>query len=354
MKRDYFINRVLRSAGIFTGGFIILTVSFYFWGTSGNLTKEELSKIIEYQEKYTPEEENIYSIMTYNIGYLSGMVNNLPVREELTFYQSNMEKVLKLFSEIKPNFIGFQEIDFNSKRSYFINQLDTIAEEKEYGYSAYSINWDKNYIPFPYWPLSVQFGKMLSGQAVLSRYKILENTLNVLSKPLNTPFYYNAFYLDRIAQVTKINVNKKTLVIINVHLEAFDQKTRESQAGVVYDLYNRYAEDFPVLLIGDFNCMPPFASRINNFPDSPNIDFSDEKTMEIFFKGNNIKEAIPFEVYKENEKATFTYPSEQPNRRLDYIFYNPSEIKPLIGYVSSLAGTASDHLPVVFQFSFRN
>ncbi len=354
VKRKKFFKRRFLCINIFIWGFMTIIVLLYFWGSAGNLSEEELAVLKKYQVNHTSQQKNFYTVMTYNIGYLSGMTNNLPVQAKLTFYQSNMEKVLKFFSEINPDFIGFQEIDLNSKRSYFINQLDTVAERKEYGYSAYTVTWAKNYVPFPFWPPAVHFGKMLSGQAVLSRFEIFENTRIVLSKPQNNPFFYNAFYLDRIIQVTKLNVNKRTLIIINIHLEAFDQQTRESQADIVFDIYNMYAKDFPVLLIGDFNCVPPFASKKTGFTDEPNLDYSLDRTMKKFFKVSSIKEAIPYEVQIKNEAATFTYPSDKPTMRVDYIFYTPASIEPINGYVSSLPGTASDHLPVVFQFSFKH
>ena len=99
----------------------------------------------------------------------------------------------------------------------------------------------------PYWPPSAHFGRILSGQAVLSRYPIAKNDRIVLEKVASNPFYYNAVYLDRLAQVTEVQVGGQSVILINLHLEAFDNPTRLEQTKVVKDLAARYAQDYPVL-----------------------------------------------------------------------------------------------------------
>ena len=49
-------------------------------------------------------------------------------------------------------------------------------------HGAIAISWDKNYVPFPYWPPTAQFGKILSGQSIISRSPIQQNNRIVLEK----------------------------------------------------------------------------------------------------------------------------------------------------------------------------
>jgi len=325
---------------------ILAFVVFYFWATSGTLPEEKLSEIITYSNSpaKTPEDKGdkeIFTVMTYNIGYLSGMLNNRPVRADKTFFEKNMAAFLHVLNDVQPDFIGFQEIDFHSHRSYYIDQLRTIAENAGYPYAAKAINWDKRYVPFPYWPPSVHFGRMLSGQAVLSRYPILSAKRVVLQKAATKPFYYNAFYLDRLVQVVKIKTGSKELIILNVHLEAFSKNTREKQVNVVLDIYRSYKNNYPVLVIGDFNCVPPTAPKKNNFSDEPETDFTGDQTIRFFLDEPGLEISSP---------ERFTFPADKPNRKLDYIFYSRDKIDLIEAFIPESAG--SDHLPLVIRFSF--
>ena len=289
--------------------------------------------------------------MTYNIGYLSGMANNKPVREKKFFFQNNMKNTISLLNTVRPDFIAFQEIDFNSHRSYFINQVNMIAKQSKYKYAAIAINWNKRYVPFPYWPPSVHFKRMLSGQVILSRYPIVLTKRIVLQKIKNRPFYYSAFYLDRLAQIAEVKIHKKVLIIINVHLEAFEKKTRESQAQTVLDIYKGYKDKYPVLLIGDFNCVPPSATKKNGFQDDPEQDFYKESTIGMFLKERSLREAILDSEENKDETSTFTFPTDNPSRKLDYIFYTHQKIKFLKGKTPKI--DSSDHLPLMMIFQLK-
>ena len=329
------------SAGIF----LVLLITFYFWGSSGNLNANEEIEIIEFLSNSTLNEVDTFSVMTYNIGYLSGMTNNLAVDRPEQFVSENLTKAQELIDKYTPEFIGFQEIDFNSDRSYNVDQLQEIAKYSQYSYGARAVNWDKNYVPFPYWPPQAHFSEMLSGQAVLSKYPIIENSVEVLVKPESNAFYYNAFYLDRLAQISKIDINGRTLIIINVHLEAFEENTRLEHAKVVLDLFRNYAKDFPVLLIGDFNSIPPFATK--------RYEYENDRTTNILFEEKSIAAAIPESQYLEDEASYFTFSSGKPEIKIDFIFYNPDRISPIEGTVLKEAGEISDHLPVWFKFVLK-
>lgn len=149
----------------------------------------------------TEVHDSVFRIMSYNIGYMSGMTNNEPVRPERTLYESNLASGLRFLDAIDADIIAFQEIDYGSQRSYEIDQEKEIADKLHYPYVARAVNWDKKYVPFPYWPISVHFGKVLSGQSVLSKFPILQQSVDTLSKVASAPFYYNAYYLERLAQV---------------------------------------------------------------------------------------------------------------------------------------------------------
>ena len=176
---------------------------------------------------------------------------------------------------------------------------------------------------------------MVSGQAVLSRYPIRRNERLVLEKVPTNPFYYNALYLDRVAQVTEIEVSGQTLVVINVHLEAFDAPTRSRQTQVVRELAEGYAQDFPVLLVGDFN------SSLNRMEEG------DSRSIQILLDSPMLAAA------QSTDGEDVTFPSDQPQYTLDYIFYTPATLEILDAGVVKSTAQASDHLPIQAQVRLR-
>ena len=131
---------------------------FFFWASSPILDKKDYQKLLKNNYVTTINNDSVFNIITYNIGYLSGMTNNLSVKTPKKLYDTNLAKVLQETKRINPDIIAFQEIDYNAARSYHINQQNEIAK-LGYNYVAEAVNWDETYVPFPYWPPSVHFGK---------------------------------------------------------------------------------------------------------------------------------------------------------------------------------------------------
>lgn len=240
---------------------VVSLMAFYFWASSSVVEKEHYDQVVTYNSEAKSISDTL-SVLTYNIGYLSGMTNNRPVDREESLYSQNLARAIDLLSDYDFDFMGLQEVDFQSSRSFNYNQLDSLGVHLNFHQGAYSVNWDKSYVPFPYFPIRNHFGRMYSGQAVLSKMQLLSNELTVFDKPINAPFYYNAFYIDRVMQINKIQLYSDTLIVMNVHLEAFDRETRELQAEEVLVEFNKWSKKYPVILMGDFNSRPPFASEV--------------------------------------------------------------------------------------------
>ncbi len=311
--------------------FIVLFVAFYFWGSSAALNKNDYAKLIENDYQVSHTNDSIFSVITYNIGYLSGMTNNKPIAKTKDLFNKNLDQALTEFKKLDSDFIALQEVDYNSGRSFNVNQEEEIGK-LGYNYIARAINWDKKYVPFPYGLPSVNFGKVVSGQSILSKYSLNDYSRIVLERVENNPFYRDAFYLDRLVQVVKTNINGKELILLNVHLEAFDKKTRIKHVKKVVELFNHYAKDYPTILVGDFNSDPAFKDaailEVFNIPNVGNAAFS-------------------------KEKYDFTYDSDKPHKRLDYIFYTSENIIPVEARVLKEFGQVSDHLPLLMKFKLK-
>jgi endonuclease/exonuclease/phosphatase family metal-dependent hydrolase len=195
---------------------IVAFVIFFFWASSPTLELSEYQSVIANETKSTQKNDSIFSIVTYNIGYLSGMTNNLAVESPKEFFDVNMAKVVSEIKKVKPDIMAFQEIDFDASRSYNVNQEEEISK-LGFNYRAQTINWDERYLPFPYWPISMHYGKVVSGQSIISKYPLKEQQRIVLQRVADAPFYRDAFYLERLAQVVKVVLNGKEVVVINIH-----------------------------------------------------------------------------------------------------------------------------------------
>lgn len=310
---------------------IIATIVFFFWASSSTLKETEYVSLTKVDVQNQLENDSIFSIVTYNIGYLSGMTNNRPIAKPKSLFDENLQKVLAETQKVNPTIIAFQEIDYDATRSYNINQEEQIAQ-LGFPYRARTINWDEHYVPFPYWPISMHFGKVVSGQSIISKYPIKEQQRIVLQRVADAPFYRNAFYLERLAQVVKVVLMDQEIMIINVHLEAFDKATRVKQFDEVVKLFNQYKEKYPTILLGDFNSEATDKTAV----------------IQKMFAMKNVGNAA-FNV----DKIENTFDSKAPYKRIDYIFYTKNSIEYISGKVLNEFEEASDHLPVFMEFKLK-
>ena len=322
--------RVFRRFLLLVLALVAVAAGLWFWASSGTLSSDELAQTRTYAE--ADSVSDTLSVMTYNIGYLSGMTNNLPVERDRALFDSNLASAIEMIDGVDPDVIAFQEIDFDAARSFQVHQLDTLAQRLSYASAAQAVNWDVRYLPFPYgWP-SVHFGRVLSGQAFLSRYPIVDHRRHVLAKT-SRPYVSRVFYLDRLAQVADVVIGTDTLSIVNVHLEAFEQPVRETQAAEVRQLVAPLiASGRPVLLVGDFNAIP---------------GDSDDETLRRVTSGLSLKRAMP-----DTTQHAGTYPGDDPQRLIDHIFYAPDRITPIRARIDCGPSEAppSDHCAVTMTF----
>lgn len=310
---------------------ITACIIFFFWASSSTLEETEYAKLTEVNSQNQTENDSIFSIMTYNIGYLSGMTNNRAIAKPKSLFDDNLQKVIQESQKVNPDVIAFQEIDYDASRSYNVDQESAIAD-LGYSYRAKTINWDERYLPFPYWPVSMHFGKVVSGQSIISKYPLKEQERIVLQRVADAPFHRDAFYLERLAQVVKVVLNGKEVILINIHLEAFDKETRANQFEEVIAIFNQYKDKYPTILLGDFN------SRARD----------ERAVIKKMFIMENIGNAA-FDILNiEN-----TFDTKKPFERIDYIFYTENSIEYISGRVLNEFEQASDHLPIMMKFKLK-
>lgn len=341
--------------------------AFYFWASSPTRPAADYAAVTTYDDAPRATPPDTFAVMTYNIGYLSGMTNNRPVPREASLFTQNLDAAADLIARAQPDLVGFQEIDLGARRSYDVDQLDALARRGAFAAAAIAVNWDEHYVPFPSMNPALHFGRVLSGQAVLSRFPILDHERLTLPRPATVsvsglPSFFaplsRRFYLDRLAQVVRIDVGGQPVVVINVHLEAYDPETREEQAREVLALYRRYRAEAPTLLIGDFNSLLPGTEAHPLMPPEQYAELERDRTMQVILQGEGLREAFwdggPLEAAaKAAEAHTLTYAADEPRVKIDHIFYDADRIEAVGAFVLDGAEQPSDHRAVVMRFVLR-
>jgi endonuclease/exonuclease/phosphatase family metal-dependent hydrolase len=325
-----------------------LLALFILWAHAPAVSPKELPSSGIVQFAGIPSEEGSSSlsspkelrIVTYNIGYASGVKNNTSEPLSRSEVEGNLKAMVKALKELRPDLVFLQEVDFDAARTFRINQMVALARGLGMPYAAYVLTWNKNYLPWPYWPLKGQFGRIVSGQAVLSRFPIEKQELLRFPKPSSNPFWYNWFYLDRIAQKIVLKGAPEPRVVWNVHLEAFDSKTRLEQV----ERLGRWVEEETIpekWVAGDFNSVSVYRKDL---PDEERKNLEDNgESLQRFQEITGLKNA-------ETREAFFTIPSWAPVKKIDHIFYSEKGFR-LKGTGTSSGLTASDHLPVWSEFT---
>jgi endonuclease/exonuclease/phosphatase family metal-dependent hydrolase len=203
------------------------------------------------------------SLLTWNIGYC-GMDMNMDF-----FYDGgtkvftpepvcvkNLSEVVNFLKKNNTNdFILIQEVDKNSKRSYHINEYDSLSRALKNYYPSFAKNYDVFFVPVP---PATPMGKVLSGITTFSKYQTSSSIRYTF--PGEYGFPKQLFMLDRCFLVNRYPLsNGKELIIINTHNEAFDPgQIRKAQMAYLRDfLLNEYKNGNYVITGGDWNQNPP-------------------------------------------------------------------------------------------------
>ena len=292
------------------------------------------------------------TVLTWNIawGYGWGSEGSGNAKPRAHF-ERNLDTMGRVLATLKPDLILLQEADFDSARSHRMDQAERLARQSGLTYVAPAVSWSANYVPFPYWPPSDHFGRVLSGGAVLSRYPLKNNRVELLSKPTENPWWYNLFYLFRFVQTVEVDHPMGTIQVVNSHLEAFDPANRLNQAYRVREVIDDL-DGALVVFGGDLNSVPPEAPKRHAYPDEPNTDHRQDETIKVLRSARSIDDTVPSETLTSTPSAWFTFPAHTPNRKLDYIFA-ADKFEVVSTRVVTEAGDASDHLPVLTVLRFK-
>ena len=324
-------------------------------------------------KKPAPSPVDTLLIMTWNIKFAGGRIDfffdcygdrALMTRDEVV---GNLEGLARKINQVNPDIVLMQEVDVESKRCAYVDNLQWLLDHTQLNYGAYASQWKADYVP------SDGLGRMNSGNAIMSRWKISEAERIALPLMEEQDALTRYFYLHRNILTAKLAVpGENNFRIVAIHAEAY------SHDGTKEKHINRFKEEIDrlnaagalVVAGGDLNEIPPGSSKTSDFPDSKCTD--EEFQADDFSKETEwlnplydaYAEAIPRAVYAADQDIYFTHTTDKNgfwNRRLDYIFTNNDS-----GFVAG-SGMAhqdaahggmetmplSDHAPVTVKMAVK-
>ncbi len=288
---------------------VLIVGSLWYWQSKAILASKFPMESVQYFAKYMQTNparlDNTLKIVSWNIGYASGLSNNLGNVLSEQEIGHNLQTLVQEIKKLDPDILFLQEVDFRSKRSHFINQFDFLANTLQMPYGAYDVLWNKKYVPYPYWPFAKHFGKVVSGQAILTRLPVLSQDVVTYQKPPNA-FWYNWFYLDRILQRVQVKWLGQELALWNVHHEAFHALTRYKQTQLLGKDVLENENEFKIVA-GDFND-PTQVEKLKL------IGMGVDSTLQQFENVSKLQSD-----QTQFSDTALTFPSDAPNQKLDHI-----------------------------------
>lgn len=214
-----------------------------------------------------PAQGDRYTLVSWNLGYaclgreqnffLDGGSMVRPGQKSIV--ERNLSGILGALSAQKADVYLLQEVDQNAHRSHFINQVQTLRHGLSLT-SAFALNYKCDFVPFP-WPM---LGKVESGLMTLSGLKVNQATRESLPEAFSWPL--RVANLKRCLLVERIPVlgSDKELVLINLHLEAFDDgEGKKAQTRQLMEILKTEERNGNYVIAGgDFNQSFPGVTEV--------------------------------------------------------------------------------------------
>jgi endonuclease/exonuclease/phosphatase family metal-dependent hydrolase len=244
--------------------FLLLLGAVLWAGGGKTLHAAQGSGIIETipgaLEMSSPPAEDVV-VLSYSIAYGLGDARQHGVNPAAVY--DRLDAVIETLAASGADVALLQEVDFASRRTYDIDQLQYIAAALGWGFVARVITWECRYLPSPFWALPRHVGRLRAGQGVISRYPLVQNTRQRLSQPLTQPLLSPLFSPYHTVQMVDMQCGDRTVRFLNVHLEPRDTVTRQRQAQELVAFVRQVATPNCVLMGAFNNAVSEVTSRSN-------------------------------------------------------------------------------------------
>lgn len=249
-------------------------------------------------------------IVTYNIAHGRGLqpIQGLTGRRKI---RSNLLKIAKLLTDLRPDVVALQEIDENSSWAGSFDQLSFLREFTGMEHAVFGINNRRTGLL-----------KLCYGNAILSRYPIVESENVVFGRKTVG---------EKGFLFAEIDVPTGRLPVVNMHLHYRSRAHRIKQIEKVmhYITHKRFHRKahwlIPPLVCGDMN-------------NPSHKDDATASLMSYFSQHGH---------YTLHPQRARTFPSPMPRRTLDFVFLPPGCVEV---YCLVVRSWLSDHRPVMVEF----
>ena len=204
------------------------------------------------------------TFLTWNIGYcgLGAKADFFydggeMVRSPQEWVNDNFSQVKKVLTD-RPDvdFYLLQEVDYSSRRSYHLNQVQGLGQYLPNYNWAFAPNYKVKFVPLPF---NNPMGGVYSGLVSYSPHKSTNNTRYQFPSKFEWP--RQLFMLDRCFLVQQYPTgNGKQLLVVNTHNSAYDTKGTMKKAEMDYMrqwLLDEYNKGNYIVAGGDWNQCPP-------------------------------------------------------------------------------------------------
>lgn len=178
----------------------------------------------------------------------------------------NTQNIAEYINEVDPDIILFQELDIDSKRSAYVDQMQYILDATDMNYGAYASQWKADFVP------SDGLGRMNSGNAIMSKWEVTD-AVRIALPLIDQDGLTQYFYLRRNILKTKIQIGSQELQVLNIHAAAYSKDgTKKEQIDIFKGKLDELNTDGLLFVAGgDFNAIPPNAVNTagDEFPDRP-------------------------------------------------------------------------------------
>lgn len=336
---------------ILVGAFLL----FLVFATVDDYRPDQVTSYVNNNPSDQLDDSMSLDLLLWNIGYAGldatmdffydGGVSMRPSEKGV---QQNLDGITNTLADyVDYDFILLQEVDKKSKRSYHINQYETLKEL----FGAYHYSFGKNYnVAFVPIPLNEPMGKVESGLMTLAKYSPL--SVERHSFPGNYSWPIKLFMLDRCFLVNRFGLNNgKELIIVNTHNSAYDDGSLRTQQMSFFRVFlqSEYKKGNYVIVGGDWNQTPyGFAPELPSHQfDTVNLTYVEKD-----YPGPEWTWAYDPEL-PTNRRVTAPYdPSTTLTTVIDYYLLSPNVELALVETID-VGFQYSDHQPIRLRATLK-
>ncbi len=237
----------------------------------------------------------------------------------------NLEGLAAKINQVDPDVLLMQEVDVNSKRAAFVDQLQWLLDHTQLSYGAYASQWRADYVP------SDGIGPVDSGNAILARWPLLNAERLALPLQTEQDSLTRYFYPKRNLLRARLAMpGRDDLWILATHTDAYGKDgTKKLHIDRFIEAMDTLSANNLVIAGGDLNTLPPGTVQQHQFNDSvcADTDFiADDYRAEATYLEPlyaRYGSAIPLADYQADNARYYTHTVDGRgywNRTLDYLF----------------------------------